>query len=348
MSLRKLIRHTRLLFEECLYKTRKLTQGGYERPLELTRLEERMLFSASAIAPVVAQVAEVGGSILADAAPINDVSVFHVPDQQLLDLVADSVLPSQAADQNGSAAADEQTLELVFLDSSVSNVDQLISNLESQSASDSSRTLEFVVLDSTKDGIAQITSALLQHNGVDGIHIVSQGDAGRVQLGSTLLSMDNLDRYRGVISAWQYSMSDKADVLFYGCNLAASEAGRQLMNEISVLTDTETSSSEGLTAAAASGGDLILDDHTGGIESAALLSPAVVSSRVDLPVSQPVAPSITVTEESPRTETVFVDPVFRTTNCCWRMCGHEPLWAWCWMSCRWTHTAMETRRSQTI
>ena len=275
MSLRKLIRHTRLLFEECLYKTRKLTQGGYERPLELTRLEERMLFSASAIAPVVAQVAEVGGSILADAAPINDVSVFHVPDQQLLDLVADSVLPSQTADQNSSAAADEQTRELVFLDSSVGNVDKMISNLKSQSASDSSRTLEFVVLDSTKDGIAQITSALLQHNGVDGIHIVSQGDAGRVQLGSTLLSMDNLDRYRGAISAWQYSMSDKADVLFYGCHLAASGNGQTLLSELSELTQTNVAASEELSGNSDSAGDA---NQAGVRHEIVILDPGVQNS----------------------------------------------------------------------
>ena len=101
-------------------------------------------------------------------------------------------------------------------------------------------------MDSQRDGIAQITSALLRYNGVDGLHIVSHGGTGQVQLGSTWLSINNLDTYRNAISAWQYAMSDEAELLFYGCDLAASNAGQQLLNEISRLTDTEAAAMEDL------------------------------------------------------------------------------------------------------
>jgi protocadherin Fat 4 len=238
MSLRNFLRHTRLLIQQGLYETRKINHVGHQRALELTRLEERVLFSASAVAPVLAEVAQIGGDLFADSAPADDLTAFHVPDQQLLDLVANSALPAQADALNGNSATDQQTLELVFLDSSISNLDQMIADLQSENALDPSRTLEIVILDSSKDGIAQITSALLNYNGVDGMHIVSHGTDGQVQLGSTTLSLDNLDRYRSAISAWQYSMSDKADLLFYGCDLAASADGRQLLSDLSQLTQS--------------------------------------------------------------------------------------------------------------
>jgi len=255
MSLRNFVRQTRLLIEHGLYEARKSNSAGQQRALQLTKLEERVLFSASAIAPVVAEIAEVGGSIL--SAPAGDDSTFNIPDLQLLDLVADNVLPSQTTDQNSNATDPAQhTLELVFLDSSIANIEQMKTDLQVAGSADPSRTLEFVILDSTKDGIAQITSALLRYNGIDGLHIVSHGDTGEVQLGSTTLSQDNLDRYRTAISAWQYSLSDQADLLFYGCNLAASVDGQQLMNDLSTLTGTQVSASEDLIGTPITDGSL--------------------------------------------------------------------------------------------
>jgi uncharacterized delta-60 repeat protein len=254
MSLRNFIRHTRLLIQQGLYETRKLSNVGQQRALQLTRLEERVLFSASVLAPVVAEIAEVGGSQFADSAPVDDATTFHVSDRRLLDLVAGSALPAPAVASDSDSATDQQTLELVFLDSSIDNLDQIISGLESQSELDSSRTLEFVILDSTRDGIAQITSALLRYNGIDGLHIVSQGDGGEVQLGSTTLSLDNLDRYRTAISAWQYSMSDKADILFYGCDLTNDEQGQTLLSELSELTHTDVAASDDLMETPTIGG----------------------------------------------------------------------------------------------
>ncbi|HQX52611.1 MAG TPA: DUF4347 domain-containing protein, partial [Planctomycetaceae bacterium] len=244
MSLKKFIRDTRLLIQQGLYETRKASGAGHQRALQLTRLEDRVLFSASAVAPVVAEIAEVGGGLMAAAAPADDNTLYQVSDQQLLDLVADSVLPPSTIADSSSAAPAEHTLELVFVDSSVSNLDQMILDLKSESLLDNSRTLEFVILDSQRDGIAQITSALLRYNGVDGLHIVSHGDTGRVQLGSTILSLDNLDRYRSAITAWQYSMSDRADILFYGCNLGQTESGQALMQTIGDLTETSVSASD--------------------------------------------------------------------------------------------------------
>jgi len=270
MSLPNFIRRTHLLIQHGLHETRPTSgHSRLEQPPELTRLEERLLFSASAIAPIAVEMAEAAGAGAASTVLAENSGLFTLTDGQLLEMVADTLLPSRiaAGDESSAQSADEQILELVFLDSSISNLDQMMADLSSANAGDPSRNLEFILLDSQKDGIAQITSALLRYNGVDGLHIVSHGEAGQIQLGSTKLSLDTLDRYRPAISAWQYSMSEDADILIYGCNLGASADGQNLISEISQLTDSETAASDDLTGHESLGGDWELEYQTGRIST---------------------------------------------------------------------------------
>jgi hypothetical protein len=262
-----------MLIQHGLHMTRaSQIDGGYAPAVQASRLEERILFSASAIAPVTAELANAGASVaslLAEPAADSGSSgdLFPISDQQMLDLIADTILPAGAEIQSSpvEVTADEQTLELVFLDSSISNLDQMMTDLRAMNEHDSWRTLEFVVLDSSKDGIAQITSALLRYNGIDGMHIVSHGGTGQVQLGSTWLSINNLDIYRNAISAWQYSMSEQADILFYGCNLAGSEDGQRLLQEMSILTDSDVAASEDSTGGIKRNADWDLEHQIGTI-----------------------------------------------------------------------------------
>ncbi|MFK7889551.1 MAG: DUF4347 domain-containing protein, partial [Granulosicoccus sp.] len=139
-----------------------------------------------------------GGTELPPKAGSFDSHAFT--DQQLLDVVADDVLPARNSIQDSVAATasesdvTQHTLELVFIDGSIGNREQMIADLQNESALDDTRTLEIVVLDAKRDGIAQITAALIQYDGIDDMHIVSHGSDGQVQLGSTTLSLDSLDR----------------------------------------------------------------------------------------------------------------------------------------------------------
>ncbi|MEZ6122852.1 MAG: DUF4347 domain-containing protein [Planctomycetaceae bacterium] len=282
MSLRNFILRTRLLLEQTLHESKVALSSDHSAGASspnVTALEERILMSASPLAVVADAPAE--DAAAADGSALTD--------QQLLDVVADSVLPpqeqtsadSQQSDQN-QEAVQQQTLELVFLDSSISNLDQMLADLQSENALDSSRILEAVVLDASKDGIAQITSALLKYNGIDGMHIVSHGTDGQVRLGSTTLSLENLDRYRSAISAWQYSMSEQADILIYGCNVAATTDGQQLLSELSTLTDSDVAGSEDLTGSADLGGDWELEYVTGALETSVVFTTDFQESWHDL------------------------------------------------------------------
>ena len=255
MTIKRFLLKTRLLLEQAVYEAKR-SQNGHlaPRPVKLDRLEERLLFSASPMG-VIAQVADAMDASIMSADPPE--APHGLNDLQLLDVVADGLLPAQPSQITTGADfdSDNTTLELVFIDGSLNNVDQVVEDLLSQNAKDESRTLEIVVLDPQRDGIAQITAALIRFNGVDGMHLVSHGSDGQVQLGSTTLSLNNLDTYRNAISAWQYSMSDKADILIYGCNVAATADGQLLLNELSTLTDSDVAASENLTGATDPGGD---------------------------------------------------------------------------------------------
>ena len=282
MSLKRFLQSTRLLLEQAMYEARHTQTAQFApRAVSVGHLEERLLFSASPVA-VVAQIAEVADPSLVSPSVENQDPLLA--DMRLLDVVAGDVLPPDSQDamleEGGFAVSGtkQQTMEVVFIDSAIGDVERLIDDLTSSAASDSSRRLEFVILDQTRDGLAQITSALLKFNGVDGLHIVSHGDSGKVQLGSTSLSLNNLSKYESAIRAWQYAMSDEADILIYGCNLAADATGRALLNELSELTGADVAASEDLTGHANLGGDWDLEYEVGQIDASIVVTEGIQQS----------------------------------------------------------------------
>ena len=223
MSLQTFMKSIRLLLDQGVYAARNAVSTQNDSPsrwLEVTQLEERVLMSASPLA-VVAAPPEAAAAATAAA---NE--AFQLDDQQLLDVVGDAVLPEQSVDGEMSGAdaevqpdtstvlpdATEHTLELVFVDSSVSDLDQMVNDLHTAYMSDDNRTLQIVVLESQTDGMGQISSTMRNYRDIDAIHVVSHGSDGQVRLGSTTLSLDNLDDYRSSIGAWQDSMSSEADL----------------------------------------------------------------------------------------------------------------------------------------
>ena len=293
MSLRTFIKSVRLLLDQSIYSARNAISTQDEsssRWLEVTQLEERVLMSASPLAAVaVPAEAAAAAAATTDAAASTTAAAndaFRLDDQQLLDVVGDAVLPEQSVDGETDGVdaelepdaaniipdAAEQTLELVFVDSGVGDLDQMVNDLQSAYTSNENRTLELIVLDSQTDGMDQISSTLQNYNDVDSIHIVSHGSDAQVRLGSMTLSLDTLDSYRSAIGSWQDSMSSDADLLFYGCNLAATAEGQELMNQIGAEWDVDVAASDDLTGHSDLGGDWDLEYQSGEIETQAAFS----------------------------------------------------------------------------
>ena len=84
---------------------------------------------------------------------------------------------------------------LVFIDPAVEDFGSLLKGLKSNS--------EAVILDASQDGVSQISNFLANYQGmVDSVQILSHGAAGSLQLGSSRLSLDNLDQYQDALGKW--------------------------------------------------------------------------------------------------------------------------------------------------
>ncbi|MEM7590628.1 MAG: DUF4347 domain-containing protein, partial [Cyanobacteria bacterium P01_A01_bin.83] len=152
---------------------------------------------------------------------------------------------------------------IVFIDASVDNYQSLIPNLNNT---------ELMILDSTSDGVEQITSALANYSEVDSIHLISHGESGRLQLGSTKLNSDNLNSYKTNFQKWSDSLAEDGDILLYGCSVGAGITGNDFVTNFSQLTNADVAASDDLTGSNNLGGDWDLEVTTGKIE-ADIISP---------------------------------------------------------------------------
>jgi hypothetical protein len=163
-----------------------------------------------------------------------------------------------AAAGTGSVASG---LQLVVIDSSVEDSDDLLSGLLA-SGSD----IRLLRLDSERDGLSQITERLERTGPVAAIHLITHGRDGAFQAGSTTVSLETLSEHAAELISWRGSLTADADLLLYGCDVAASDAGRQLAAALASLTGADVAASSDPTGATSLGGDWDLEQSIGSIE----------------------------------------------------------------------------------
>jgi glucose/arabinose dehydrogenase len=176
-----------------------------------------------------------------------------------------SIDPNQLSQSLGQPAH-----ELVFIDTSLDAYRSL--------ATSAAAGAEVVLLDRQRDGITQITAALADRQNIDAIHLISHGSAGALQLGSSNFTTANLGQYQVQLQSWQQALSADADILLYGCDVAATSEGLGFIEQISQLTGADVAASTNLTGNAAKGGDWILETATGTIEHNLALSQSFQAS----------------------------------------------------------------------
>jgi len=148
---------------------------------------------------------------------------------------------------------------LVFLDTNVSNYQQLIEGIDPRA--------EIVLLDSGKDGIDTITKVLARRQNLNNIQILSHGSQGALHLGAARLDGGNLQDYSAQLQQWGNAMTPGGDILLYGCSVAAGEEGKSFVEELSRIVGADVAASEDLTGSAAFGGDWEFEFETGEIEA---------------------------------------------------------------------------------
>ncbi|MCJ8331262.1 MAG: DUF4347 domain-containing protein, partial [Lentisphaeria bacterium] len=215
------------------FKTKK-------RPLEidwkgLEQLEQRVLLSASN-----------GTEVLQDAAQTSTAIEISYSISDLLEDDSQTLLEQVEAIQTHSIA---------IIDAGVEGAQTIVDALPEGT--------DVFYLTDDEDGVEQISEILSGYTGLDSVHIISHGYDGAINLGSSQLNTENYFLYANELSQWSSALSEDADILIYGCNVAESAAGQELIAGIAELTGADIAASDDLTG---KGGDWDLEYESGNIE----------------------------------------------------------------------------------
>ncbi|MGQ4650059.1 DUF4347 domain-containing protein [Lyngbya aestuarii] len=151
---------------------------------------------------------------------------------------------------------------VVFIDAGVENYQQLVNGVIS--------TAEVFVLDAAADGIEQISQVLQQRQDVGTVHLISHGAPGRLYLGNTQLSLDTFNRYATQLQQWNV-----VNLLLYGCNVAAGDAGEEFLAKLHNLTQANIAASASKIGHADLGGNWNLDVEIGAVNTSVAFTPTL-------------------------------------------------------------------------
>ncbi|MDB9451743.1 DUF4347 domain-containing protein [Dolichospermum circinale] len=135
---------------------------------------------------------------------------------------------------------------VVFIDASVSDYQTLQTGVIAG--------VETVILAPNQNGIEEITEFLQQHPQFTTIHILSHGAPGCLYLGNGQLNLTNIHDYTQQLQHWQ-----RQNILLYGCNVAAGDAGAEFIHKLHQITNATISASTTKTGNAALGGNWQLE-----------------------------------------------------------------------------------------
>ena len=219
------------------------------------QLEQRILLSATPLA-VIAEGSHDASAEISTAARSDG--------QDLSSTAAPSATETRASQQ------EDRTVRLLFVDSTVEDFDTFLQLRESEDG-----FTQTVLLDANRNGISQISDALERYGQVDEIHLVSHGSDGRVRVGDTVLSEATLSEHRDALASWRERLSEDADILIYGCNVAESEEGKELTRQLAELTEADVAASEDQTGHASLEADWELEFQVGSVNLQSLPSAVV-------------------------------------------------------------------------
>ncbi|WP_139276670.1 CHAT domain-containing protein [Spirulina major] len=148
---------------------------------------------------------------------------------------------------------------LVFLDATVADYQSLLYKGKPGTTT--------VVVTPDQSGIATITNTLAPRQGVDELHLVTEGNAGEIWLGRDYVSAANVAEFSQQLQAWSASLSEGADLLLYSCFTALGSVGDALLASLAAATGADVAASTDVTGSAALGGNWTLEKTVGTVEA---------------------------------------------------------------------------------
>ncbi|EMI57315.1 protein containing Legume lectin, beta chain [Rhodopirellula sallentina SM41] len=219
-----------------------------QKPLELQRqnhwslahLEPRRMLAGDAGAEVAAAV---------DSAPTST-----------------DVSGSEHAESSPKATLQAETAarEIAFVDSEVAVSEQIDAWVRDG--------VELVIVDSSSDAVMQMDAAIQKRSAISAIHILSHGDSGRLMIGDQLIDAERLKSHAGMLRSWAERLTDDADILIYGCKVAAGSEGERFVQMLARHTGADVAASSDVTGSDRFRGDWDLEVTTGAIEANLLAS----------------------------------------------------------------------------
>lgn len=167
----------------------------------------------------------------------------------------------QTASQGASSAS-----SIAFIDANVPDYQSLLAGVAPGT--------DVYLLNDSQDAVTQITNTLLGRHNISSLHIVSHGEAGGLDFGSNALNLADLPQYAVQLQTWGQALTSGADVMLYGCNVAAGDRGQAFIQAISQLTGADVAASNNLTG---KDGDWNLEVSTGKIESSLVFDSQVTT-----------------------------------------------------------------------
>ncbi|MEQ5776592.1 DUF4347 domain-containing protein [Thalassospira sp. NFXS8] len=181
---------------------------------------------------------------------------------------------SSTGDTGGSDAAtvtpdaipannDQQIHEVALIDTTIEGYEKLAAGFSS----------DVTVITFQSDGsLSQIADLLSSYSQLDAVHLVSHGSIGAINLGGTVIGVNDLSAQSDALAEIGTHLTETGDILLYGCDVGSDQRGMAFVDAMASLTGADVAASNDATGAVDQGGDWDLEVSSGGIETAVSLS----------------------------------------------------------------------------
>ena len=197
-----------------------VSEDSTQSELDLQTLEDRVLYDASPLGVVMADVNESIETLEDINDQINDLNMLADFDS------ATPEIPTNEEEQyviGSEAPVFDQARQLIVIDERVDDVQAFINDVLNNG--EAGVEIDIVRLDPNTQGIETITEALRSQGNqkYDAVHIIAHGSDAELQLGATTLDADNLHEFQAELSSWTSGMALGAEILLYGCDVAETD-----------------------------------------------------------------------------------------------------------------------------
>ncbi|MDO8299663.1 DUF4347 domain-containing protein, partial [Lacisediminimonas sp.] len=212
-----------------------------------------LLDAADATSAAAAALAESADKVSTD----RDVAHAGADSTATVDPIAE--LDKLIAERPEIAPQLEAHKEIVFVDAGVADYQDIIGSLRPG--------IGVVLLDPARDAWSQMTEALKAAGNVSGVHIISHGFEGGLIFNGVAVTDAALAAQSAELALWKQYLTQDADILLYGCEISAGSEGREFISTWAELTQADVAASSDSTGAADRGGNWILEDSIGQVET---------------------------------------------------------------------------------